>query len=194
MATSTEEAKVPPPIGEPLMTADQYMDLPDDGRRLELVRGKVVEMSPPNFLHGFVCSKINRILGNFGHETGHGYALCNDTAVKTTAGPDSVRGADVSYFSFARLPIDVTIILPEIPPDLVVELVSPGDRRGEILTKVGEYLNVGVMVVLIVYPKSKKVVLYRGDEQAPLTYEDSDTLENLPELPGFRCAVADFFP
>jgi Uma2 family endonuclease len=194
MATSTEEAKVATQTEVPLLTAAQFMEFEDQGRIVELVRGKVIEMSPPNFLHGLICSKINRCLGNFGDETGHGYALCNDTAVKTAMGPDTVRGADVSYFSIARFPIDASVILPEIPPDLVVEVVSPGDRRGEILTKVGEYLNVGVMAVWMVYPRTRKVVIYRGGDQEPLVCTDSDTLENMPELPGFRCAVANFFP
>ena len=57
MAISTDEAKVATPSGEPLMTVGQFMDLSDDGRSLELVRGRVVEMSPPNFLRGVVCSK-----------------------------------------------------------------------------------------------------------------------------------------
>jgi Uma2 family endonuclease len=194
MATSTEEPKVATQSVEPLLTADQFMELADDGRNLELVRGKVIEMSPPYFLHGIVCSNINRHLGNFGHESGHGYALCNDTAVKTMTGPDTVRGADVSYFSYARFPIDPSVILPAIPPDLVVEVASPGDRRGEILTKVGEYLNVGVMVVWMVYPKTRRIVIYRGGDQEPIVCMNSDILENMPELPGFRCAVADFFP
>jgi Uma2 family endonuclease len=193
MASSTEEAKVTPPIGESLMTADQFMELPDDGRSLELVRGKVVEMSPTRLTHGIVCSNLVWALTDYGKRSGLGYSLCNDFAVKTTATPDTIRGADVAYYSYARMPREGADELPKIPPDLVAEVVSPGDRRGEILTKVGEYLEVGVLVVWVVYPKAKKVLLYRGDEHDPLSFEESATVENLPELPGFRCAVADFF-
>jgi hypothetical protein len=37
------------------------------------------------------------------------------------------------------------------------------------------------------------VAIYRSDDQPPLVLGEGDVIENLAELPGFRCAVADFF-
>ena len=47
-------------------------------------------------------------------------------------------------------------------PDLVVEVYSPGNRRGKILEKVAEYLGAGIPLVWVVYPKSRTVAMYRS--------------------------------
>ena len=70
--------------------------------------------------------------------------LSNDTGVITEQGPDTVRGADISFYSFARVPKGP---LPDryldTPPDLVVEVLSPSDRWPKVLAKVAEYLDAG---------------------------------------------------
>ena len=42
------------------------------------------------------------------------------------------------------------------------------------------------------YPAKRRLITYRQDDD-PTTYSESDAVENVPELPGFRCVVADFF-
>ena len=127
-------------------------------------------------------------------QTGHGYALSNDSAVVTERGPDTVRGPDVCFYSHDRWPrSEVGSALPPVPPDLAVEVFSPGNRPGEILEKVAEYLRVGISLVWVVYPKSRSVAIYRSLDEPPVVLKEDAVIENLPELPGFRCPVADFF-
>ena len=59
--------------------------------------------------------------------------------------------------------------------------------------KVTEYLIVGTLLVWVVYPASRSVAIYRSDDEPPLVLREGEVIENLPELPGFRCAVADLF-
>jgi Uma2 family endonuclease len=80
-----------------------------------------------------------------------------------------------------------------VPPDLAVEVVSPSNRPGELLRKIGEYLAAGVPLVWVVYPKRRRVAVYRPDEEEPTVLKEDEYLENLPELPGFRCPVSAFF-
>ena len=85
-------------------------------------------------------------------------ALSNDSAVVTERRPDTVRGADVCFYSHARWPraSKVGNKLPPVPPDLAVEVVSPGNRIAGIMKKVAEYLEVGVSLVWVVYPKTRR--------------------------------------
>jgi len=76
---------------------------------------------------------------------------------------------------------------------LVVEVYSPGNRRAEILEKVTEYLKAGVLMVWVVHPNQRTVAIYRSDDPIPTILTEADVLEDLPELPGFRCPVAEFF-
>lgn len=189
MATTTEQQT------KTLLTGEQFMEMFGDRPSYELVRGEVVEVSPGGFLpHAYVCSRLVVALGNYGERTGYGYALCNDFAVRTERDPDTVRGADVGFYSYARLPFGKSAPgLPDIVPDLVVEVYSPSNRRSEILGKVHEYLNAGALMVWVVHPEKRTVAIYRPGDPTPVVLADRDVLEDLPELPGFRCPLADLF-
>jgi Uma2 family endonuclease len=177
-----------------LMTAEEFMAADLGEGRFELIRGEIVEMSPPPMpAHGRVQLNVGMVLELFGRQSGFGYAV-TESAVLTERGPDTVRGADVCFYSQARWPrSQVGNTLPPVPPDLAVEVVSPGNRIAAIMTKIGEYLRAGVTVVWVVYPKQRQVVIYRANDDEPVTLDENDVIENLPELPGFRCAVSDFF-
>jgi Uma2 family endonuclease len=183
MAT-TEKARI---------TAAQFLAMDLGEGLFELVRGEIVPVSPPEYLHGMICGKIYMILMGFGQRTGHGHAGTNDSAV--VLAEDTVRGPDICYFSEARWPeAQVGHGPPPVPPDLVVEVVSPGDRRGEIQEKVEEYLGAGIAMVWVVHPDKKTLTIHRPGEAAARTLRDSEAVEGLPELPDFRCTVAQFFP
>jgi Uma2 family endonuclease len=58
---------------------------------------------------------------------------------------------------------------------------------------VSEYLNAGVALVWVVYPAKRDVALYRPVPESPIVLGATDTIMDLPELPGFRCSVAELF-
>jgi hypothetical protein len=41
--------------------------------------------------------------------------------------------------------------------------------------------------------KSRTVVIHRLDDELPVVLREDAVIENLPEFPGFRCPVSDFF-
>jgi len=177
-----------------LMTAKEFMAADLGEGTFELVRGEVVEVPPAMPEHGRVCVNVGFLLETYGRQTGRGYSLSNDSAVLTERDPDTVRGADVCYYSHARWPrSQVGSDLPPVPPDLTVEVVSPGNRPGELYKKISEYLAAGISLVWVVYPKERCVVIHRPDGAAPFVLREDQVMENLAELPGFRCAVAEFF-
>jgi Uma2 family endonuclease len=177
-----------------LMTAEEFMAADLGEGTFELVQGEIVEVPPPMPEHGRVCVNTVFVLEAYGRQSGRGYALSNDSAVLTERGPDTVRGADVAFYSHARWPrSEVGKTVPPVPPDLAVEVYSPSNRRGALSKKVAEYLSVGTIMVWVIYPASRSVAIHRSDEQPPLVLHEGDVIENLPELPGFHCAVAGFF-
>jgi Uma2 family endonuclease len=176
-----------------LVTAEQFMAMDLDGA-YELVEGKVIALSPGNIEHCLITANIVAVLHDYGRRTGHGHVADNDVAVLTRRDPDTVRGADVAFYSASRLPrSEVDVGLPTVVPDLAVEVFSPSNRRSEIMTKVNEYLDAGVLMVWVVHPTRRQVAIYRPDDLFPTILGDSDVLDQLPELPGFRCPVAEFF-
>ena len=177
-----------------LLTAEEFMAADLGEGTFELVRGEVIQLPPSMPEHGRVCINVGFALESYGRQTGYGYTLSNDSAVVTERGPDTVRGADISYYRQDHWPrSEVGWALPPVQPDLVVEVYSPGNRRGKAMEKVIEYLDAGFPLVWVVYTKSRQVVIYRSADEAPDVLKQDAVIENLPELPGFRCPVADFF-
>jgi Uma2 family endonuclease len=178
---------------EALMTAEDFGRRPDPGYPEELVRGRVVGMSPPDRKHGYVCLKAGRILGNFVDEHDLGRVMCNDSAVITQRDPDTVRGADVAFYSYARLPKGplTTGYGPEVP-ELVVEVRSAHDVWREILENVTEYLRAGVRIVVVLDPEPQTALVF-GPTDPPHTLEPSDALVLPGILEGFSVRVGRFF-
>jgi Uma2 family endonuclease len=170
-----------------LLTAEEFMAADLGEGIFELVRGGIVELPEPTTEHGRVCVNVVYALESFGRQTGLGYAISNDSAVLTERDPDTVRGPDVCFCTHARWPrSQLGKGLPPVPPDLAVEVFSPGNRQGKMSKKISEYLEVGTLLVWVVYPARRSVMIYRSDDEIPLTLGEEAIIENLPELLGFR--------
>lgn len=175
-----------------LLTAEEYAVL-DVDHPTELVRGVVHHMPPPRSRHGQVCSRIARIVGNYCDEHDLGHVLSNDAGVITERGPDTVRGGDVIFYDYRRVPKGK---LPagyvQVPPDLVFEVLSPDDRQSKVLRKVTEYLLAGVRAVCVLDPEDETVRIYR-DDKAEVTLGPEEEFAVSEILSGFSCRVGEFF-
>lgn len=177
----------------PLMTAEEFAVLPDPGVPHELVRGRVVAMPVSGRRHGYVCLKAGRILGEFVDSHDLGRVMSNDSGVVTERSPDTVRGADVAYYSFERLPrgpVPVGVG-PEIP-ELVFEVRSPSERWREITAKAAEYLRSGVGAVVVLDPDAETACVFIPDAP-PRTLAANDELILTGVLEGFQARVGRFF-
>src|SRR4051794_9430061 len=160
---------------EALLTAEEYAKRPDPGYPEELVRGRIVPMPQPNRRHGQICNKAGRIFGNFAEEHDLGHVLSNDAGVITERDPDTVRGPDIAYYSYNRLPKGPLPASygPEVP-ELVVEVRSPSDRWAKVLAKVGEYLTSGVLAVVVLDDESRTALLSLADQMPRRLGPDDD--------------------
>jgi len=179
---------------ETLLTAEEFRLTPDNGQRTELVRGRIVVMNLPGFRHAEVCSNAFHILGSFVREHGLGRVVSNDPGVLTARDPDTVRGPDLAFYSFARLPKDSHPEgYPTVAPDVVIEVRSPSNRWPDLHAKVAEYLNAGVVAVCVLDPQTGTVNVFHA-EQPTQTLTDDDELSFPNNLLGeFRAAVSRFF-
>jgi Uma2 family endonuclease len=177
---------------EALLTAEEYARLPDPGCQTELVRGKVVMMNAPGFDHCWICNRIGQLLASFVYFHRLGHVLSNDSGVVTQRSPDTVRGADVAFYSYKRVPKGPRPkVYAGVAPELVFEVVSPDDRPRKDVEKVAEYLRAGVLCVCVVDPKRRIVVHYPGRPAQTLAADDN--LEFPAILPGFSCPVRHLF-
>src|SRR5262245_55290210 len=130
------------------MTAEELYRLPDDGMKHELVCGQLLSEPPAGWDHGVRISRLHLILGAFVRERGLGSVALNDTGFILARGPDTVRGPDVAFVCAERVRgLSGTRDYFPGAPDLAVEVLSPGDRPGEVHGKVADYLTAGVRIV-----------------------------------------------
>ena len=132
------------PTAQALLTADEFARR-YAGEQVELIDGVVKELPVAQQKHGKSCYRAAMAIGSFVEAGDLGHITTNDSFVKTAADPDRVRGADVCFFSYERLPKgEMPEGLLPVSPELVIEVRSPSERWNSVFTKVGEYLSAGV--------------------------------------------------
>ena len=150
-----------------LLTADEFARLPDFAYPVELVRGRVIRLDHPTPRHGQVCSKTIWSLGRYLDMSDLGHLVSNNSAVVTTRNPDSVRGGDIAFYSYTRVPRGP---LPpgylKVVPNAIFEVRSATDRWSAILIKVGEYLAAGVTLVCVLDDATESAHVYRDGKAA----------------------------
>lgn len=174
-------------------TADALLHLPDDGYRYELVGGNLVRDSPAGGEHGLIALRLGHLLWNWAHERRAGVVLAAETGFKLRSNPDTVRAPDVAFVSNERIPTEgVPRGFWEGAPDLAVEVLSPDDRMVDVLVKVRDYLDAGVLQVWIVAPQSETVTVYRSLRDVRVLCED-DVLAGADPVEGFGCSLRELF-
>lgn len=172
-----------------LMTADELLhsNIPD--KRTELVRGKLVVREPAGARHGRVAMNLAIRLGTHVERTHTGQLFAAETGFTLFRAPDTVRAPDIAFIRRERLPDPIPAGFPELAPDLVVEVLSPDDRPGEILAKVADWLEAGAQLVWVIDPERRLARIYRQDGTHASIAAD-DRLDGEEVLPGFACALA----
>ena len=191
---SDAAGSVPPmsataPIDPLRMSAEELLELPDDGMRHELVEGELRTMTPAGAEHGRVALSLGaRILAHV-EEHGLGEAYAPETGFVLTRGPDTVRAPDVAFVSAERLTGEPTPGFAELAPDLVVEVVPPWDRASEVSSKAAMWLDAGVRLVWVVDPQARLAAVHHPGGLVTVLREDG-VLDGEEVLPGFRLPLA----
>lgn len=181
------------------MSVDDLLALPDDGRIYELVEGRLVRMPPSGGGASHMGGNLVTIINNYVRPRNLGAVTGPDGEYVLSAPgqPTTALAPDVAFVLANRLPPRDT---PEwdrpwqLAPDLAVEIASPNQYRPEMAEKARIYLNAGVKLVWIVWPKLKQVDVWRpGAAQLVATLGIGDMLDGLDALPGFTHPVADLF-
>lgn len=109
--------------------------------------------------------------------------------------PDGLRAPDASFTRLADRPGGLRERgYSDVPPALVVEVLSPGNTRREMELKRRVYFSAGVEQVWEANPLTREVTVWTGpDDARTLTAEAGDALTGAPVLPGFSTPLADLF-
>ena len=179
-------------IATKLITAEEFLNMPEpeDGSKQELFRGEIVTMAVNQAEHCLVHTQLVWLLKNVVNPGKLGWVLM-ENAVTVERDPDTVRGPDIAFYRISRVP-NLPHEYNPLPPDLIVEILSPSYQRGAVREKIREYLGAGVRLVWVVDPDAQTVMVYDGNLRGVELGED-DTITGGDVLPGFACKVAELF-
>jgi Uma2 family endonuclease len=177
-----------------LVTADDLLALPiGQGKRYELLRGELREMSPGDSRHAKVISNLQGLLQAYVREHDLCMMFGAETGFRLSRDPDTVRVADIAFIAKQRLPQAMaTVAFWAGAPTLAIEVLSPDDRTGEVDEKIDAWLEAGCDAVWIVDPALQTVTIYHT-QRAVITLTIGQIVEGSELLPGFSCAVDEVF-
>ena len=190
MATSRTQPTLPP--GPIRLTVDDLRDLPDDGKRYELIDGELHVTPSPAPKHQRVSSKLQFLLVVALQHTDQGevYNAPMDVVLDdaTVVQPDLLflRTEHLHFIGEKNI---------QGAPDLVVEILSPSTRRHDVLVKSSLYARFGVPSYWIVDPDLDRIELYRLDGTAYrlATTVQSPAVAEPEEFPGLRLPLLEIF-
>jgi Uma2 family endonuclease len=162
-----------------------------DHRLCELVEKVLVEKAM-GATESLLAGWLVHLLWNFLERQDLGVALTADGTLRLAAG--LVRIPDVSFISWDRLPSrefpDDPI--PNLVPDLAVEVISAGNTKKEMERKLREYFEAGVLQVWLIYPKTQTAEIYTAPDQVRRVGK-SQALDGGTLLPGFTLPLRQLF-
>jgi Uma2 family endonuclease len=174
-----------------VLTGEHLLAMGDIGP-CELVDGKVVPMTPTGGEHARIEAALGLELALFVRQRQVGWVLGGEVGIFTRRDPDRVRGADLAFISRQRAPDGPPKGFLEVGPELVVEIISPGDRWQEVQQKLAEYFALGVEQVWVVEPENRALLVYYSPAEIR-RFTEEDKLIGDGVLEGFSFPVSTLF-
>ena len=174
------------------LTYEDYLVLPDDGRRYEIIDGELYVTPAPVKKHQIVAGNLHALLWNYtkSHRTGTVFIAPFDVILSDIdiVQPDVLFISNEHREKAQRRGV-------EGAPDLVIEVLSDSTRRTDQRVKMKRYEAFGVAEYWMVDPEKEWVKIYRGSpfqEVAHITKSAGGTIAS-PLLPGFALDVNEVF-
>ena len=160
-------------------------------RLCELIDGVLVEKAM-GFKESLLACALIQMLRE--HVEANDLGVVAGEAGMLRIAPGLVRIPDVCFISWGQLPgrLIPEEPIPQLIPDLAVEILSETNTPGEIERKVHEYFTAGVRRVWVIDRRTRTARDYRS----PTDFDSLDHqqfLDGADVLPGFRVALADLF-
>jgi Uma2 family endonuclease len=177
------------------LTYEDYVRIPEDGNRHEIIDGEHYVTPAPNTTHQRILVRLTTIVDTFAREKRLGELLV--APVDVVLSSTNIVQPDLVFVCSERASI---ITQPNIQgaPDLAIEILSKGTRRRDETLKRKLYEQFGVREYWVVDPELETVKVYRltASSYAPATELSKRSADRLttPLLPGLEVPLSELFP
>ncbi len=186
-----ERIRCTPPPGT-ATERDLLAALRRSDRLYELVDGTLVEKTM-GLSESMLAGQVLIAIGIFARQHDLGLPAGADGTVRLLKG--LVRVPDVAFFCWDKLPGRVlpSRPIPDLAPDLAVEVLSEGNTPQEMERKLREYFLAGVRLVWMIDPARRQAAVYTRPDTPDATLDETQTLDGGDVLPGFQLPLAELF-
>lgn len=195
-----EAPQPPPPVAKDQpwptqgrWTYEDYVRLPDDGRRYEIIEGVLYGTNAPDFDHQYAVHQIAVALELWVRDRNGGIVLTAPFEVHLPNIAQPVQ-PDVLFISAVRRLVPGSKLF-EGAPDLIVEVLSPSTIRVDRTVKFNAYERAGVREYWLVDSKMQAIEVYvlTEGEFALLGQFGPTEVVQSAALEGFEAAVDALF-
>lgn len=180
------------PSGKIRLTYEDYLELPDDGKRYEIIDGELHVTPAPVTRHQRVSKRIQYELMTALEKTGQGEVF--DAPIDVLLDNSNIVQPDLVF-----IPEDCSGIIGvkniQGAPYLVVEILSQHSRRRDVMVKSDLYARFGVPYYWIVDPDIDRIEVFQlkgGSYEAVAAASSPDVLDP-PGLEGVRLPLSEIF-
>jgi len=173
------------------LTLTEFLERPETKPASEYIEGKIYQKPMPQGEHSILQGSLVTAINQVGQPQKLAYAF---PELRCTFGGRSLV-PDISVFEWERIPRKANGRIAnnfEIPPDWVIEILSPDQSPNRVIDKIIFCLKQGTKLGWFIEPEDESVIIFQPDQLPNVKYAD----ENLPVLKvlgDWQLSVADVF-
>jgi len=170
----------------------EFLTLPEIDDRYELVEGRLQPKMSPKYKHASLQGRLYRVIDDWCEQQQCGRVCPEWGVVLQRRGEDWVPVPDLTYVSYERLPAtwEEDELCPVVP-ELVIEIISPGQTLAELTEKATDYLQATVDRVWVVDTKAQLITIFERDNLPRRVKVNGSISDSL--LPGLELPVSRLF-
>ena len=178
-------------VSQQRLTLEDFLQLPEEEPSLEFEEGRVTQKVSPKVQHSMVQVALSGFLNSFTRPRKLAIAF---TELRTTYSGRSYV-PDISVYRWDRIPKTAQGKVASdfrAPPDIAVEIVSPGQSTNALVRRCLWHVENGVGVALLIDPADESVLVFRpGSRPSAVGGAGRIDIEDL--LPGFPLTAQELF-
>jgi Uma2 family endonuclease len=181
------------PPGRFKLTYEEYAELPNDGKRYEIIDGDLYVNPAPVPKHQKVSRRLQLCLMLQLEEKGLGEVF--NAPIDVVLDKHTIVQPDLIFIRKDRLEELVGSKYIQGPPDLVVEILSPSSRRSDVLLKSRTYASFGVHSYWIADPDIDRLELFTLDNAGYMLQQQANAPDIVEpkDFSGLRVDLSDVF-
>jgi Uma2 family endonuclease len=144
------------------ITYAEWLKMPRTTQPHEVIDGDLIMSPAPTFRHQWILGNIYFMLRQWTNKSGLGVVVMSPVDVVVSREPVRTRQPDIAYLAAESSGVTSLADAEQMPaievaPDLVVELLSPDERRQSLRGKLADYAVLGVLEVWLVSPEAETI-------------------------------------